>query len=141
MKRIRAIVTALLMLFTVAISAQQETSVTINGEALETQVVKITFDGDNVVLHFTDGTQLTADMQSVVLLFTKNSETTIQVLKQPVSDAFSLDGLPIGTPVCVYDAQGRLVLSTVTPRFSVMSLHSGTYLLKAGSHIVKFVKR
>lgn len=142
MKTIRTLVTTLLLTFAVTtVSAQQGATVTVNGETLEQQVVSITFDGDNAVLHFADGAQLSADMQTLVLLFPKGTETVIQVLSQPVGDTFRLEGLPAGTPVSVYDAKGRQVLATVVPLVSVSSLRSGTYLLKAGAHVVKFVKR
>lgn len=136
--------TALLMCCGMAFSAQQGPSVTVNGEVLEKQVVSLTFSGNNVVLHFIDGSELSADMQELVLLFEKGTSTAIEVLKTPVTDRFLLEGLPVGTPVTIYDAQGKIVMTTKTPAASllnVQSLRSGIYLLKADGHFVKFIKR
>ena len=127
-----------------AFSAQQGPSVTVNGEVLEKQVASLTFSGDNVVLHFIDGSQLSADMQELVLQFENGTSASIEVLKTPVTDRFQLDGLPEGTPVTIYDARGKTVLtakfSSLSP-LSIQSLRSGIYLLKAESHVVKFTKR
>jgi hypothetical protein len=86
---------------------------------------------------------MVADMAELVIDFTASQETAIQVLKTPVGNQLLIEGLPVGTPVTIYDAQGKVVLRTQTSATSlpVQSLRSGVYLLKANNQIVKFVKR
>lgn len=117
-------------------------TLTINGETVEKAVVCITFDGDNVVLHFDDASEQSADMNTVTLKI-DISGTGISVLKGEVADRLSVEGLPEGTPVTIYDASGRLVLSARTPLLSSLNskLPRGVYVMKAGNQIVKFVKR
>ena len=117
-------------------------TLTINGETVEKAVVSITFDGDNVVLHFDDASEQSADMNTVTLNIDV-SGTGISVLKGEVTDRLSIEGLPEGTPVTIYDASGRLVLSSLASNLSPLTSHlpHGVYVLKAGNQIVKFVKR
>ncbi len=143
MKMIRMIAIALFAMCALAMNAQKGSVVTINGNRLESQVVKITFTGEQAVLHFADGNQMVADMAELVIDFTASQETAIQVLKTPVDNQLLIEGLAVGTPVTIYDAQGKVVLRTQTSATSlpVQSLRSGVYLLKANNQIVKFVKR
>lgn len=143
MKTIRMIAIAMFAMCALALNAQKGFVVTINGDKLESQVVKITFSGEQAVLHFADGNSMTTDMTELVIDFTGSQETAIQVLKTPVDNQLLIEGLAVGTPVTIYDAQGKVVLRTQTSATSlpVQSLRSGVYLLKANNQIVKFVKR
>lgn len=143
MKTIRMIAIAMFAMCALALNAQKGCVVTINGDKLESQVVKITFTGELAVLHFADGNSMTTDMTELVIDFTASQETAIQVLKTPVGNQLLIEGLAVGTPVTIYDAQGKVVLRTQTSATSlpVQSLRSGVYLLKANNQIVKFVKR
>ena len=125
MRFFRTLVTALLLFFAVIVNAQQGPSITINGEPVQQQVVRITFSGDNAVLHFSDGSQLTAAMQELVLQFEKGTSTIIEALKSPVTDRFLIQGLPEGTPVTIYDTQGKTVLTTTAIPFLSRTLSSG----------------
>ncbi|MBQ3627405.1 MAG: hypothetical protein II947_00055, partial [Bacteroidaceae bacterium] len=49
--------------------AQTQQTVTVNGLTVEKTVVQITFDKDQVVLHFSDGLTQTADMDDVSIAF------------------------------------------------------------------------
>ena len=167
MRKVLFITFSFLLLCAMPLMADDvEQTLTINGETVEKAVVSITFDGDNVVLHFDDASEQSADMNTVTLNIDV-SGTGISVLKGEVTDRLSIEGLPEGTPVTIYDASGRLVLSSlISPpptggvrggldtgcppptggvRGGLSSLIShlphGVYVLKAGNHIVKFVKR
>ena len=130
------------------VSAFAVQKLTINGENVEKTVTQITFDGDNVVLHFADATSQTADMDEVTI------EMDVATGIDMVNNAFSLRGMVDGTldisgletdAVSIYDASGRMVLrAPVSGRntmVDVNQLHSGMYILKAGNQIVKFMKR
>ncbi len=57
----------------------------------------------------------------------------------------TLEGLPSGTPVLVYDSAGRMCLSTRTGNgqtvLDTSSLTRGIYVMKAGKTVIKFNKK
>lgn len=136
---------ALLLLGMAPARADQGQELTVNGEVVENTVARITFDGDIVVLHFTDQTSQSADMGEVRLKFIPKDATAIRCLKEVVADKLDVSGLDPGTTVTVLDASGRQVLTAkaadVRMQLSTQSLRSGVYFLKAGKQMVKFVKR
>ena len=144
-KRFLSSLVALLLLGNGAAWADQRQELVVNGEHVEKTVARITFDGDNVVLHFSSQDSQTADMGDVVLKFIPGTATAIRCLKDVVADKLDVSGLQPGTEVMIFDASGRQVLTTkatdVRMQLSASSLKSGVYLLKAGKQIVKFVKR
>lgn len=117
---------------------------TINGQTVEKTVSRITFDGDNVVLHFLDNTSQVEDMDAVVLGFDYNT-TSIYSFEGEVKGKLNLGGLPEGTVVTIYDAKGRTVATTTARQaktvLSTAKLNSGVYMIKAGDKAVKFVKK
>lgn len=125
--------------------AESKQTLTINGQTVESIVTRITFEGDNVVLHFKGGDSQTADMDAVVLGFEYSPTTSISVLRGTVDNYLNLAGLDEGTVVSIYDAQGKLITTTTAREakavLSVSTLRSGVYVLKAGRQIVKFNKK
>ena len=139
-------VAAVLLLMSVSFAkAESKQTLTINGQTVESIVTRITFEGDNVVLHFKGGDSQTADMDAVVLGFEYSPTTSICVLRGTVDNYLNLAGLDEGTVVSIYDAQGKLVRTTTVREakavLSVSTLRSGVYVLKAGRRIVKFNKK
>ena len=139
-------VAAVLLLMSVSFAkAESKQTLTINGQTVESVVTRITFEGDNVVLHFKGGDSQTADMDAVVLGFEYSPTTAISVLRGTVDNYLNLAGLDEGTVVSIYDAQGKLVRTTTVREakavLSVSTLRSGVYVLKAGRRIVKFNKK
>ena len=116
----------------------------INGEEVQKTVATITLDGDNVVLTFSDQSQQTADMATVIISFDTDA-SAIHSLKSPVGSMLDVSGLTEGTELTIYDATGKKLLSTKaskdTSTLSVENLKNGVYILKAGNKIVKFLKR
>ena len=125
--------------------AESKQTLTINGQTVESIVTRITFEGDNVVLHFKGGESQTADMDAVVLGVEYSPTTALGVLRGTVDNYLNLAGLDEGTVVSIYDAQGKLVRTTTVREakavLSVSTLRSGVYVLKAGRQIVKFNKK
>lgn len=123
-----------------------EPTLTINGKEVEKTVTKITFEGDNVVLHFGNETEA-HDMNSVVLTF-----SALSGIDEIISYSFNgiidgnivLGGIPTGTVVEIYDTTGKLRVSekiTSDPaNIDITTLNKGIYLLKAGKNCVKFQK-
>lgn len=67
-----------------------------------TKLTKITFDGDNVILHFNDGTTAqTKDMETIVIDFSKTTaiETVRQVEALKDKGVYNLRGQYLGTDV------------------------------------------
>lgn len=146
MKRIYTLIAALLMLSPTAIMADDTTTqtLTINGQPVEKAVASFTFDGDNVIIHFSDATQQTADMNDVTLALATTVDAIGEV-KMPIGGRFDVEGLAAGILITVYDASGRTVLTTTSDesptQLPVQQLKSGVYVMKAGNQIVKFIKR
>jgi hypothetical protein len=145
MKRKIALVAACLLVFAQTMLAATVQTLTINGETLDNTVAKITFEGDNVVLLFSDATTMTVGMEDVLLAFDYSELTAIQSLKGLVGETLQLNGLEPGTTVAIYDASGKQVMTAkaedTSSLLSAKTLKPGVYLLKTDKHIVKFVKK
>ena len=117
----------------------------VNGEKVEQTVTTLSFDGDTVVLHFTDNTQQAIDMESVVITFDMDNANSIYSLKGFVSEQLHISGLQPDSKIDVYNAAGRQVMTTIASQaetvLSTASLPQGVYVLRAGRQVVKFIKR
>lgn len=145
-------VTSLLLGLTVssqAAIASDTQTITVNGRTVEKTAVELTFDGDNVVLHFSDGTEETADMESVAIAF-DNATTGIDQVKAfnlvgTTDGNIHLSGVQCGERIEVFDASGKKVAQTKassdTASLDITNMKSGVYVLRAGNTVIKFVKR
>ena len=111
-KRIIAVSLALMSLCLSA-NADVVQTLTINGQKVEKTVTQLTFSGDNVVLHF-EGSEESYALDDVVLDF---------------SDVSSINSI------------NTFRAGEETTQVNVGDFRSGVYILKAGTQIVKFVKR
>ena len=125
-------------------------TVTINGEAVTATVCNITFDGDNVVLHFSDQSSQTADMNDVVISFSEGTATGIARLNAftyngVVGDMLRVANVAPGTRLAIYNTAGQKVAEREAVEndnlISLSGLPAGTYILHAGQQAVKFVKK
>lgn len=122
---------------------------TVNGVQVERVLSKITFWGDNIVLHFNDGNaEQTEDLEAVSI--TLPSTTGIDKLRTFVSkqlqgDNLTLKGVGRGERIAIYDASGRLRMQTTASgsdmSLSLAGLKTGVYIVKAGNNIIKFQKQ
>ncbi|MBO7661503.1 MAG: T9SS type A sorting domain-containing protein [Bacteroidaceae bacterium] len=131
--------------------AQTQQTVTINGQTVEKTVVQITFDKDQVVLHFSDGFTQTADMDDVSIAFSPSDAESISSLQSNafifhgvVNGQLTIGNLKEGTQLTIFNANGQRMMSAQstggTTTLQVSQLPTGTYILKAGSQYVKFQK-
>lgn len=145
MKKLLFLFSAALLMLASPIKAETTQTLIINGEVVEKIVTKITFDGDNAVLTFSDTSVRTEDMGNVVLSFTSSPTSIKNVeafqLNNVVGDNLNIDGLTEGTKVVIYDTSGKDVITTNGSNINVSSLKPGMYILKAGNQVVKFVKQ
>lgn len=107
-------------MLSVAIFADNKQTVKIDGQVIDKTVTEITFDGDNVVLQYSDNTSDQADMSLVTLSFSYQTTGISQIedLKK------ALQGK-------VYDLQGQCVGT------SLKGLSRGVYVVNGKKIIIK----
>lgn len=106
---------------TLATFADNVQVVTVNGQRQAQTVTKMTFNGDNLVLNFSDGTTQTVDMASVVITF------TIADAVKALATATNKDA-----PTLFFDLSGRQLKQAP---------QKGAYIMKKGDKIVKLLPR
>ena len=146
----KKIVTLLLSLFLTVGTAFADNSqvVIINGQKVEKVATKITFNGDNAVVSFSDGSSQSADMSQVVIYLNVSTDISkVQTFNYNgiIGDDIRLSNIAEGTTVTIYDATGKVLqqvkATDTTLSLNTASLKSGVYVLKAGNQIVKFLKK
>lgn len=141
---------ALAGMLTIPMVAQTEsTVVTVNGSQVEKTLTRMTFSGDRVILHFSDGSgSRTEDMATVTVSL--SAVTGIDRIKtfagrQLLDNELLLEGIAAGDRVTLYDVSGRMRMQTTaaseTVRLSLAGLKAGVYIVKAGNNIIKFQKK
>jgi len=123
MKKVKLILMACLLTMGLSVQAENKQTVKIGERTLEQNVVKITFDGDNVNMNLSDGTSMTADMNEVSIAFDWVTSTIIEKYED---HALTADDN-------VYDLQGRRVIN--------VQMHSGIYLVRQNGKTVKVFKK
>lgn len=103
-----------------AVFADNKQTVKINGQVIEKTISEITFDGDNVVLHYADNTSDPADMSLVTLSFSYTTTGISQV-----------EGIKKALQGKVYNLQGQFVGS------SLQGLSKGVYIINGKKVIIK----
>ena len=103
-----------------AVFAGNKQTVTIDGQVIEKTISEITFDGDNVVLHYADNSSDQADMSLVTLSFSYTTTGISQV-----------KGIKKALQGKVYNLQGQFVGS------SLQGLSKGVYIINGKKVIIK----
>ena len=103
-----------------AVFADNKQTVTIDGQVIEQTISEITFDGDNVVLHYADNTSAPEDMSLVTLSFSYTTTGISQV-----------EGIKKVLQGKVYNLQGQCVGS------SLQGLSKGVYIINGKKVIIK----
>lgn len=145
MKKLFYLFSVIMLILVMPAKAETTPTLIINGETVEKIVTKITFEGDLVVLTFADTSVSSEDMGNVILRFSDLATSIKDInafqLKQAVDGSLNIKGLAEGTQVQIFDASGKQMTATNDATINVSSLKPGMYILKAGSQIVKFVKK
>ena len=103
-----------------AVFAGSKQTVKIDGQVIEKTVSEITFDGDNVVLQYSDNTSDQADMSLVTLSFSYTTTGISQV-----------EGIKKALQGKVYNLQGQCVGK------SHKGLSNGVYIINGKKVIIK----
>lgn len=133
-----------LMLLSVSTVKADDQRLIINGETVEKTVARITFEGDLVVLHFTDSSERKEDMNTVKIAFTNATsitDLTTYNMRGVVDGKLYLEGLAQGAEVLIFDATGKQLKRISSNVIDVTNLKTGVYVLKADKQVVKFMKR
>ena len=145
MKKLFYLFSAIMLILVTPAKAETTPTLIINGETVEKVVTKISFEGDLAVLTFADTSVSSEDMENVILRFSDCATSIKDInafqLKQAVDGSLNIKGLAEGTQVQIFDASGKQMTATNDTTINVSSLKPGMYKLKAGSQIVKFVKK
>lgn len=122
--------------------------ITINGETVDKVATELTFDGDNVVLHYVDGTSQSADMTTVTISFGNTDGIgTVRMftLKNSTDGFLDISGVDAGQTIRVYDMGGKMIATAKASGSStvidIRNMQGGMYILRAGNDVVKFIKR
>lgn len=123
--------------------------ISVNGSVVEHALASITFSGDNVILHFSDGSAddnedmgaVTIDMTAVTAVGKLRTFASTQL----VGNTLVLGGMAAGDRVTLYDAQGRQLLQTTasgsTMTLPLDHLRPAVYIVRTGNNIIKFQKQ
>lgn len=103
-----------------AVFAGNKQTLKIEGQVIEKTISEITFDGDNVVLHYADNTSATEDMSRVTLSFSYTTTGISQV-----------EGIKKALQGKVYNLQGQFVGS------SLQGVSKGVYIINGKKVIIK----
>ena len=104
-----------------AVFANSKQTVKIDGQVIDNTVSEITFDGDNVVLQYSDNTSDNGDMSLVTLSFSYSTTTGIS----------QVEGIKQALQGKVYNLQGQCVGS------SLQGLSKGVYIINGKKVIIK----
>lgn len=94
---------------------------TVNGQQTTKPVTRLTFSGNSIVLHFSDGTTEAVDMSSVVVTF--NLSTAVKALETAV---------PENGPTSYFDLSGHQLKEAP---------QKGSYIMKKGNKTVKLLAK
>jgi len=135
-------------LFSVGIFA--DPVVMINGSSVQKLASKVTFDGDNAVVKFTDGEMRTLDMESVLIEFSSTTglpmtDVSFFSATTVVESSLLVSGLTIGSDLSIFSMDGKMLVSqkvnSTEFSYDVSDYKSDVYLLKIDNQVIKFIKK
>ncbi len=133
--------------------AAEVAQVTINGEPVRKAVTAITFDGDQISIHFEDADKVDTDMENVLLSFVSDGSSSVGNMVNDISvfsydgvvgDVLIVSGISENSILDIHNIAGKTVFGPVAAEgrieINVSNLGDGVYVLRAGNDVVKFSK-
>jgi hypothetical protein len=147
MKQIRLIMLSAFTLFLLTVNAADGVTVTVNGVQIEKALAQLTFDADNVIMHFGDSTTQTADMSDVnITILAATGIRDVYTTHEVFTDHITIGGVGEGESVAVFDMKGmpvvkRTVAHSTSVSVDISKLSHGIYILQIGHKAIKFQKK
>lgn len=150
MRKILLLTVVTTLLNTANLFAEESRTVTINGNHIDKITVKITFEGDNTVLYFSDGTTTSVDMSTVNINLTPEIANSIRTTKLFTTkdiegNTLLIYGIKKGDAVAIYNLQGKqeekMYSNSSSISIDISRLVHGTYILSVANENIKFNKK
>ncbi|MCH3980394.1 MAG: T9SS type A sorting domain-containing protein [Prevotella sp.] len=131
-----------------AFAGIENTSISFNGNKADRYVTEVSYDENQVVLHWNDNTTMCDDVSNAMINLACNQDldkARLTSISGLYKDNITLEGIAPGSTVFVYDIQGRQLLHLDVTQtkvdLDIKSLNTGIYLLKSQNDIIKFTKQ
>lgn len=150
---VRHVINILILFFVstnVALAGTENHSISINGMMADRTVTEVSFDNDNVVLHWNDNTSTSNKMAQTManLAADDNSDVDkwrITSISGIYQDHITIDGVEPGTRLSIYDVQGDMLINdkaiTSSCVMNISKLNTGIYILKTNEEVIRFIKQ
>lgn len=148
MKHIQRLLTAATLLLCPLVS-MAEPEVQVNGETVALSPTKITLDGDNVNVTFSDGTTSTFDMDEIIVNFStptgvKSLQGNVFAINSLVKEQLTITGVGAGESFSILSNTGVTIYKGITDSpetiVNMSGMASGCYLLCVDGKFIKFIK-
>ncbi len=111
------------------------------------QISKITFDADNMIIHLTDGTTQQMPLATLSKMFFTGTNQGIAAVSAS-KDVISLDGTTLrlqladGEQAAIYDLRGvQVFTANESVEFQTSNLRKGVYIVRVGNMTKKIMTR
>ena len=146
----RTFLTILIALFSFvsAFAGTNDNMILFNGTKPWRTVVMVSFDKDDIVLHWSDNTTMNDNMARLMLDLASTEgidAARIQCVNGIYNDVVRLNGLIPNSTLSIYDICGIKQFETYVAdsamKLDLSQLNTGVYLLKNKNMVVRFVKK
>ncbi len=144
----KSIVFFIFLLCALCIYAENNShDITINGKNIDKKVNQITFDGDKILFHWSDGSTSHEATKVIMDISNTNNINDIKIFSIGgfQDNDLIIDGLSPNQNLFIYDIYGKMMMRTIAiaakTDLKIKNLNTGIYLLKANDAIIRFVKK
>lgn len=141
----------LFILFSTCIMGGTENhGISINGTRVDKMVTEITYDENNITLHWNDNTSISNKIAQLMIKLASGDDNNIDKIKIAsisglYKNGLTIDGITLGSLLYIYDVQGNLIMqnqaTSTSCELDISQLNTGIYLLKTSEEVIKFVKQ
>ena len=124
--------------------------ISINGTRVDKMVTEITYDENNITLHWNDNTSISNKIAQLMIKLASGDDNNIDKIKIAsisglYKNGLTIDGITLGSLLYIYDVQGNLIMqnqaTSTSCELDISQLNTGIYLLKTSEEVIKFVKQ